>query len=195
MKINYKYQGFSLVELMIAMALGLFLIAGIATVYVSSKDTYALRDQISELDENARMAITTLREHIENAGYASNTGLPVEHYILPSNYVPSSIQCPSNQTNIINVGRIFSSNDGSTANGVGGDSIGVSYLADDQLFKDCTESSWLNRCMPNNVTDLNLASREARLVYSSFKVVRSTTRRNSLREGIPELVCGGSLNT
>ncbi|MFM2319982.1 MAG: hypothetical protein RLZZ215_2603, partial [Pseudomonadota bacterium] len=40
-------QGFSLIELMIALVLGLFVIAGLATVYLSSKETYALRDRIS----------------------------------------------------------------------------------------------------------------------------------------------------
>jgi len=76
MKNNNKLQhkGFSLVEIMISLALGLFIMAGISTVYVSTKETYALRDQISELDENARTAMNALRTHLEAAGYASKAG-------------------------------------------------------------------------------------------------------------------------
>lgn len=201
-KTSFTQAGFSLIEIMIAMALGLFLVGGIATVYVSSKETYALRDQISELDENARVAMKALRTHIENAGYASRIGgAQIVNYIIPTGFVPTAITCPTGQTNIIKVENIFGSADGSTVNNIGGDKIAVSYLADDQIFKDCTGSSWKNRCTVDptkslaNWDDESPQAQQARQVYSAFKVTKSTTRKNSLNQGIPELVCGGSLNT
>lgn len=194
-KNNYKYwAGFSLLELMVAMMLGLFLIAGVGTVYVSSKQTYATRNQISELDESARVAINALREHIEHAGYPSTTGVPVSNYLLPTAFVPAAAACPrSGNTNIISVNNLYKTKDGTSTGTVGGDSIAVGFLADTQLDVDCTASSWVSRCLPDNVTDVGLASREARMVYNSFSVV-SSTRKNSINENIPELSCGGSLN-
>lgn len=207
---KFPQHGFSLVEIMIAMALGLFLIAGISTVYVSSKETYALRDQISEMDESARVAMKALRTHIELAGYSSDASVQLENYLLPSGLIPSTITCPTGQTNIINVNRIASSVDGAalTANTLStnqimarADSIGISWLADDQVFKDCTGASWKKRCTINpNASLADWASQSsnvqlARRIYSSFKVQKNTSRQNSIGEGIPELVCGGSLNT
>lgn len=212
MKNNNKLQhkGFSLVEIMISLALGLFILAGISTVYVSTKETYALRDQISELDENARTAMNALRTHLEAAGYASKAGAQLENYILPTDFSPSSVICPTGQTNIINVARVSSSTDGSalgsgvlTSNQImaKADTIGVSYIADDAIFKDCTGSSWKNRCTVDPSSSLKDWANEspqaqaARRIYSSFKVQRNATRRNSIDDGIPELSCGGSLNT
>ena len=200
---HYTSKGFSLVEMMIAMALSAFIIAGILAVYISSKDTYALRDQISELDENARIAMKALREAIGQAGYASNTGIALGEYILPTNANPSAVACPNGNTSIVKVANITNSRDAltvtqfdnasSTAT-IGGDSIGVAFLADEQVFKDCTGSSWINRCLPTNNTNIALANRQARLIYSSFRV-RASTRRNNAGGVIPELVCGGSLNS
>lgn len=212
MKNNNKLQphGFSLVEIMIALALGLFIMAGLSTVYVSSKETYALRDQISELDENARIAMGALRTHLETAGYASKTGMQLDNYLLPTHFVPSTVTCPTGQTNIINVERILKSADGSalgtsvlTTNQImaRADTIGVSFIADDLIFKDCTGSSWKNRCTVDPSSSLKDWANEspqaqtARRVYSSFKVQKNASRKNSLDEGIPELSCGGSLNT
>lgn len=202
--------GFSLVEIMIAMTIGLFLMAGISTVYISSKETYALRDQISEMDESARVAMKALRTHIESAGYSSDANIQLDNYLLPSGFVPSVVTCPTGQTNIINVNRIASSVDGTalgssalTTNQImaRADSIGISFLADDQLFEDCTGASWKNRCTVNpSASLLDWASQSsnaliARRIYSSFKVQKNASRENSVGEGIPELVCGGSLNT
>lgn len=212
MKITNKVlqQGFSLIEIMIAMALGLFIIAGLATVYVSSKATYALRDQISEMDENARIAMKALRTHIEIAGYSSDAGVQLENYLLPTGFVAQAVTCPTGQTNVINVSRVASSADGAVLNSLPlttnqimarGDSIGFSFLADDQIFEDCTASSWKNRCMVNPDASLrdwasqSPNSQLVRRVYSSFRIQKNASRENSIGEGIPELVCGGSLNS
>ncbi len=209
-KLQFSQVGFSLVEIMIAMGLGLFIMAGIATVYVSSKETYDLRDQISEMDESARVAMKALRTHIERAGYSSDANTQLENYLLPSGFVPSPVVCPTGQANIINVNRIASSADGAmisvnalTTNQImaRADSIGVSFLADDKLVEDCTGASWKNRCMINpalslhSSTNQELSSPLVRHVYSSFRVQKNASRQNKAGEGIPELVCGGSLNT
>jgi len=72
-------QGFSLVEIMVAMALGLVLLGGTITIYSSSKNSYRLQENIAGLQENARFAIHALRRDVEVAGY------PLIRNIVPFN--------------------------------------------------------------------------------------------------------------
>ncbi len=66
-----KYSGFSLIELMVAMLIGLFLIFVVISSYFSSKTSYTLRTELGELESNARIAMAFLKDGIEHAGYPS----------------------------------------------------------------------------------------------------------------------------
>jgi type IV pilus assembly protein PilW len=71
---NKKYSqssGFSLIELMIASTLGLFIVGGVITSFVGTKDSEQMRSAISEMDSNARIALETLRQNIAHTGYSS----------------------------------------------------------------------------------------------------------------------------
>lgn len=66
--LHKRPQGFSLVELMVAMVLGLILSAGIIQLFVGSKQTYRFHDAMSRVQENARFAIDALNYDIRMAG-------------------------------------------------------------------------------------------------------------------------------
>ncbi|MCW9058775.1 MAG: PilW family protein [Gammaproteobacteria bacterium] len=66
--IQERQQGLSLVELMVAMVLGLILSAGIIQLFVGSKQTYRFHDAMSRVQENARFAIDALSYDIRMAG-------------------------------------------------------------------------------------------------------------------------------
>lgn len=73
-KINAKVslnteRGFSLVELMIAMSLGVFIIGGLISVFISSSQNYKIQQGLTEVQEKGRYAIRVLREDIQNAGF------------------------------------------------------------------------------------------------------------------------------
>jgi len=88
MKINFKNNqaqaktksqaGFSLVELMVAMVIGLFLLGGVITMFISTKGSDRMRDAISDMDANGRTAIAALRESILHAGYPSIHNVPMD---------------------------------------------------------------------------------------------------------------------
>lgn len=61
--------GLSLVELMVALAIGGFLIAGAVTVYVRSRATYAVNETVARLQENARYALSTIEPDVRLANY------------------------------------------------------------------------------------------------------------------------------
>lgn len=65
-----KYQrGFSLVELMVAIVISLFLIGGMIQVYLSNKTTYRFGDALSRLQENGRFALEYLSTEIRMADF------------------------------------------------------------------------------------------------------------------------------
>jgi len=61
-------SGFSLVELMISLVLGLILTLGVTQIYLSSSDTYRLTDGLARIQENARFASEFLGREIREAG-------------------------------------------------------------------------------------------------------------------------------
>lgn len=69
MKIRYKQQGFSVVELMVALLLGLFLVSGVTGMYLSSKQTYRMTDNLSRLQESLRFSLEFMSRDIRMAGY------------------------------------------------------------------------------------------------------------------------------
>lgn len=61
--------GFSLIELMIGLALSLLLAMAIGQLFVSSKQNYQFVDNLSRLQENGRFAIGLLVREIRQAGF------------------------------------------------------------------------------------------------------------------------------
>ena len=62
-------RGFTLVELMIAMTLGLVLVGGALKVFINSSATYGVHEAESRLEENARYATSVLEGDLRMAGY------------------------------------------------------------------------------------------------------------------------------
>jgi len=63
-----RQQGFSLIELMISMAIGLFLVVGVFTVYVNGRSSQKVVDDQVALINNARFVLETMSYDIRVAG-------------------------------------------------------------------------------------------------------------------------------
>ncbi|MCG8488063.1 MAG: PilW family protein [Chromatiales bacterium] len=63
-----KQAGFSVVSLLVASVIGLFLIGGAGKVYVDSKSSFNARSAVSVATENTRFAIQDLRRTVVMAG-------------------------------------------------------------------------------------------------------------------------------
>lgn len=69
-KLPQKFpEGFSLIELLVAMAIGLFLLAGLVTLMANSKKNYLQQDYSARLQENARFAMEFLSYDLRLNGY------------------------------------------------------------------------------------------------------------------------------
>jgi type IV pilus assembly protein PilW len=64
-----RQQGFSLVELMIALGIGIFLLAGTISVFGKTRDLYRTNDNAARLQETARYAMGTLEADLRMANY------------------------------------------------------------------------------------------------------------------------------
>ncbi len=60
-------RGLTLVELMVALALSLLLLAGTIQIFISSKQSYRVQDALSRLQENSRAAVDLLSRDIRAA--------------------------------------------------------------------------------------------------------------------------------
>lgn len=64
-----RQRGLSLIELMIAMALGLILTLGVAQIFIGSSQTYRLSDALGKIQENTRFSMGTLQRDARMAGH------------------------------------------------------------------------------------------------------------------------------
>ncbi len=64
-----RHAGLTLVELMVALVLGVILIGGVLQLYVANKGTYLVQDDLSRLQESARFAMDMTTRDIRQAGY------------------------------------------------------------------------------------------------------------------------------
>ena len=70
-------RGASMIELMITMLLGLFLMAGVLQLFSSNKTTYSNMEGISQIQENARAGLERIKDRVRMAGCmgCSNLGI------------------------------------------------------------------------------------------------------------------------
>ncbi len=64
-----RARGFSLVELMVALTIGLIILSAVSMLFVSSKKTYTTQDSLARLQENARFAMQFIIKDLRLAGY------------------------------------------------------------------------------------------------------------------------------
>jgi type IV pilus assembly protein PilW len=66
--------GFTLIELMISIAIGLVVLASVATTFTSQTRAYSAQEQINQMEQNLRGALDIMTREIKMAGYRPNGG-------------------------------------------------------------------------------------------------------------------------
>ena len=74
--IAMKQAGFSLVELMVALVLGLILTSGVISVYITSKNTYSVNNALGAVQQHGRFAFTFMDPTIRMANYTGGKYIP-----------------------------------------------------------------------------------------------------------------------
>jgi type IV pilus assembly protein PilW len=172
-----RQLGLSLTELIIAMMIGLLLSAGTATIYFSSQRVSLAQSQFSVIESNGRLALEVLTQIIEHTGYVSTNGSPLAG---EDRFITTAIVAKNcgGQSNILKT-SLFST----TKNNAIGDSIGVVYVGDKNLNRDCSGAQLPVACQAGGVANV-----DASKVYNYFSIGKNA-------ENIPVLNCAGSRGT
>jgi type IV pilus assembly protein PilW len=65
-------RGFTLVEIMVALTIGVFLTGALLTIVQSNRRVFGEQNQLAQLQDNQRMAMTMMADVIQSAGYFPN---------------------------------------------------------------------------------------------------------------------------
>ncbi len=81
-----QHSGFSIIEILISAALGVFLTAGALSIYLSNKESYRVQQAMSDTLKNSRFVIDRLEKKINAAGYSGfytsfTSGLGLENVL------------------------------------------------------------------------------------------------------------------
>jgi type IV pilus assembly protein PilW len=152
-------HGFTLIELMIAVLIALFLSAGLLTLVQAMKATAGAQSGLSQLQDNERMAMTLIADVIQSAGYFPNPLLntaAIEFPAAPANGLAPAFTAPGQS--IVGAGNY---NDALPANpsnsvtvryGTGGMTVVPPAIPDNVV--NCTGNTSLGATMFTNTFSL-----------------------------------------
>jgi prepilin-type N-terminal cleavage/methylation domain-containing protein len=73
---NKPEQGFTLVELMIALVLGLIVTGGVVAVFVQSRQSFRVDEQVARMQDEARFALDEISRDVRMANYLAEPLVP-----------------------------------------------------------------------------------------------------------------------
>ena len=91
--IKLRQRGLTLIEMMVALAIGTFLMAGTLTVFAKTRDLYRTNESAARLQENARYAMSTIEADLRlasNWGFINRADL-VENAVTPDEAIPAAL--------------------------------------------------------------------------------------------------------
>lgn len=84
---NRREHGMTLIELMVALAIGAFLMLGAITVFMQSRTTFRVTESVARLQESARFALEAMEPDIRMAHY---WGLTSRTYMIQGRLAPTA---------------------------------------------------------------------------------------------------------
>jgi len=139
----YREKGLSLIEMMISITIGMVIILGLSSVYLSSQKSSVIRDAIGGMEANARIALSGVRQIIKHAGYPSIYNVPLEKpfHTAVDGLIDITERCRDGTEKLVKPSSISNK---STKDSGTRDNIVVKYMADNQadtnaeIITDCT---------------------------------------------------------
>lgn len=113
----------TLIELMIAMTIGLFIVAGVGQIFLSTRASHNVQERLSNLQENGRFALVFLQRSLRKAGFPRSSALN------PFTDTPSNTLCPMTASTADCVPDTSPTTTTATCNGAGNasDQVAVCY--------------------------------------------------------------------
>ena len=150
---KYAERGFTLIELMIALLLGLLLSLAAIQLLMTNQRVFSLQDAVTSVNEDGQMVLRYIASDVRNAGRGSQ----IEGFVQP---VVLQLDIEDSEGNSV----AFESSDGGDG---GNDELVVSYLAQ-------------GACQGADLTSGG-ANPEGEIVVNRYYVVNEVLRCSSLR--------------
>lgn len=71
---NRNTGGFTLIEMLVAIGIGMVVLAAVTTTFMSQTRFYSSQEQINEMEQNTRGALDMISRELKMAGYNPNSG-------------------------------------------------------------------------------------------------------------------------
>lgn len=123
-----KQKGFSLIELLVAAVIGLFLMASLVNLFITTNRSITLSEALSQNQEAGRFALDYMTRFIRLSGYTSNSDVQY----IPSILTPTGLAlggqlpCPDGACSENNPVDAF------------GDRLSIPFVSDDNVKRSCT---------------------------------------------------------
>jgi type IV pilus assembly protein PilW len=153
-------QGFTLVELSVAVLIGLFLLGGLLTLVHDMRRTFGAQNGLAQLQDSERLAMTLITDVVQAAGYfpdpTQQTATSAFLAVAPFTQVGQSIAGTLNAAapgDSISVQYLTANNDGvinckGGTNSTGGNFLYVNTFS---VVKDPLTNKWTLSCTLQNV--------------------------------------------
>jgi type IV pilus assembly protein PilW len=76
-----RHRGFTLIEILVALFIGLFLLGALITIVQTNRTVFGNQNQLAQLEDSERMALSMMSDVIQSAGYFPN---PTQNTLLGS---------------------------------------------------------------------------------------------------------------
>ena len=125
-----KHQlGFTLLELLISMAIASLVLLGVSKLYINAKQTSRIQVTVSRLAEDGRFAISMLKKAIEQAGYRKPSDPPFANKVTNPSPTSMILHFKTDGKNLIDcTGGVAGSADVDVSMTISGDSTSSSKL-------------------------------------------------------------------
>jgi len=124
-----KQSGFTLVEIMVTAVIGLFLMASLMNLFITTNKSVALSDALSQNQESGRFAMEYLTRYIRQAGYSTSGSV----------YAPAILSNKSTRANL-SIPDAISANNPANAYG---DRIAIPYVTDGtEIYRSCSGATF-----------------------------------------------------
>lgn len=166
--IRTKQNGVTLIELMISMVIGIFLVGAVGSVYLASQETYRVSELVARMQDNGRVAMQILTEDLQMAGFLGNSMNP-NLVTVPGSLAAASGDCATGWYTNMNSLLVVGNNTTPTVNST---DFGATCLSNVSYHTN-TDTIALKRAANKEISAAQLATTD----HQNWLLLRTDTMR------------------
>lgn len=148
-RMRHRSSGFTLIELMVALTIGLVILAAALSVFATSSRSSQLSELETQMNEDGILALNLIQQQLKQAGYSQQL-IPSNGATVMGNYAGPAVRgCDGGFTD---AGVAFDKLSCVNGNGNGSDAIAIRYEANtDNTMPPLTAPTLATNCLGNAI--------------------------------------------